>query len=92
VIVQVVATPGVTLAGEHEKVDTVGLGPTVTVAVVLPPSDAETTTVCGVATDPALVVNEADVAVAATVTDAGTSSAVVLSDDRVTVMPAGGAG
>jgi hypothetical protein len=88
----VVPAPGVTLAGTHESVDTLGLGATVIVAVVLPPSDADTTTVCGVPTDPAVAVNEADVAVAATVTDVGTGNAVALSDDSATALPPAGAG
>jgi hypothetical protein len=45
VIVQVVAAPDVRLEGVHASDATLGLGVTVTVAVVLPPSVAVTVTV-----------------------------------------------
>jgi hypothetical protein len=45
VIVQLVVAPGVRLAGVHASAETLGLGATVTVAVVLPPSVAVTVTV-----------------------------------------------
>jgi len=89
--VQVVATPEVTLAGAHASDDTRGLGITVTVAVTLPPSVAVTVTVCDVTTEPAIAENVAVVAVAGTVTDAGTGSALVLLDTKVTRLPPVGA-
>ena len=70
----------------------VRVGATVTVAVVLPPSVAVRVTVCEVVTVPAVAVNVVELAVAGTVTDAGTGSAVVLFEARVTVLPPVGAG
>lgn len=92
VIVHVVVAPGVRLAGTHASADTLGLGATVTVVVTLPPSDAVSTAVCVAATDPAVAVNVAEFAAAATTTDAGTGNAVVLSDESATVLPPAGAG
>jgi hypothetical protein len=90
-MVHVVEAPEVTLAGAHASADTIGLGVTFTVVVVLPPSVAVSVTVCGAATVPAVAVNVADVALPCTVTDGGTGSAVVLLDARVTVVPPVGA-
>jgi S-adenosylmethionine/arginine decarboxylase-like enzyme len=89
--VHVVATPETTLAGVHASDDTLGAGVTVTVAVVLPPRVAVKVTVCGVATEPADAVNVVDVALAGTVTDAATGSAVVLLEASVTELPPAGA-
>jgi hypothetical protein len=89
--VHVVAAPDSTLEGAQTSEDTRGLGVTVTVAVVLVPSVAVTVTVCDVATGPAVAVNVADVAAAGTLTEAGTGSAAVLLDDRVTTLPPVGA-
>jgi hypothetical protein len=44
-----------------------------------------------VATEPAVAVKVVEFVAALTVTDAGTGSAVVLLDDRVTALPPGGA-
>ena len=52
----VVEAPEITLAGAHASEETAGLGATVTLAVVLPPSVAVTVTVCDVATLPAVAV------------------------------------
>jgi len=92
VTVHVVEAPDITLVGEHANEETAGLGVTVRPALVLPPSVAVSVTVCGVATVPAVVVNVAVVAATATVTDAGTGSALVLLDARVTALPPVGAG
>ncbi len=92
VTVQVVAAPGARLTGAHASDDTVGLGVTVIVAVVLPPSVAVIVTVWDVATIPAMAVNVAELVVAGTVTDVGTGHAVMLSDESVTVLPPAGAG
>ena len=87
--------PEATVAGLQTSEDTAGKPPppgvTVTVAVVLPPSVAVTVTVCDVATEPAAAVNVVELAVAGTVTDAGTGSAAVLFDASVTVLPPVGA-
>jgi len=91
VTVHVVEAPDTTVAGEHASVDTAGLGVTVTLVVVLPPSVAVTVTVCGVATVPAVPVKVVDVVVAGTVTDDGSGSALVLLDASVTVLPPVGA-
>ena len=93
VTVHVVAAPETTLAGVHASDDTAGLGATVTVAAVLVllPRVAVTVTVCDVATEPAVAVNVADVALAGTAMEAGTGSAVVLLDTSVTVLPPAGA-
>jgi hypothetical protein len=93
VTVHVVEPPGLRLVGLQTSDDTAGLGGvTVTVAVVLPPRVAVRVTVCGVATVPAVAVNVVELAVAGTVTDAGTGSAVVLFEPSVTVLPPLGAG
>src|SRR2546427_8324501 len=69
--------------------------PTVTVVVALAPrpepSLAVTVTVWVVVTAPAVAVNVVDVELAGTVTEPGTGRAVVLFDDRVTVLPLVGA-
>jgi hypothetical protein len=44
-----------------------------------------------VATEPAVAVNVVEFVAAGTVTDAGTGSAVMLLDARVTALPPGGA-
>jgi hypothetical protein len=92
VIVQVVAAPGARLTGAHASDDTVALGVTVIVAVVLPPSVAVIVTVWDVPTVPAVAVNVVELVVAGTVTDAGTGKAALLSDESVTVLPPAGAG
>jgi hypothetical protein len=95
VTVHVVALPEVTVVGLQARDDTAGgptVGVTVTVAVVLPLSVAVRVTVCELDTVPAVAVNIAEVAVAGTVTDAGTGSAVVLFEASVTVLPPVGAG
>jgi tRNA A58 N-methylase Trm61 len=90
VTVHVVDAPDTRLAGPHTRDDTFGLiGATVTVAVVLAPSVAVTVTVCGAATDPAVAVNVVDVALAGTVTEAGTGSAALLDASATTPPPAG---
>jgi len=91
VTVHVVETPDITLAGAHASVETAGIGVTVTLAVVLPPSVAVTVTVCDVATVPAVAVKVVDVVVAGIVTDAGTGSAPALLDASVTELPPVGA-
>ena len=91
-MVHVVDAPDTTVAGEHASVDTAGLGVTVTLAVVLPPSVAVTVTVCDVATVPTVAVNVAAVAVAGTLTEVGTGSAAVLFEASVTELPPVGAG
>jgi hypothetical protein len=92
VTVHVVLAPDVTLEGAHARDETLGPGVTVTVAVVLPPSVAVTVTVWDVATVPAVAVNVVDVVLAGTVTEAGTSNAVVLFDEIPTVLPPARAG
>jgi hypothetical protein len=91
--VHVVATPETTVAGVHASNDTAGLGATVTVAIVLVllPSVAVTVTVWEVATEPAVAVNVAAVALAGTAMKAGTGSTAVLLDTSVTVLPPTGA-
>ena len=91
VTVQVVAAPETMLDGAHASDETLGLGVTFTVAVALPPSVAVRVTVCGVVTTAAVAVNVADVALPATLTEAGTGSAVELLDAKVTVLPPAGA-
>lgn len=90
--VHVVDVPDTKVAGAQVSDDTLTIGVTLTVAVVLPPRAAVTTTACGVATEPAVAVNVADVAAAGTVTEAGTGRAVALLDESVTVLPAASAG
>src|SRR6266446_812198 len=80
-MVHVLAAPAATLVGAHTSVDTLALGVTLTVAVVLVPSVAVTVTICGAATD-----------AAGTATEAGTGSAALLSDDSATALPPVGAG
>jgi hypothetical protein len=65
---------------------------TVTVAVVLPPSVAVSVTVCDDDTVPAVAVNVVELAAWGTVTDAGTGSAAVLFEAKVTALPPLGAG
>jgi hypothetical protein len=90
--VQMVDAPDVRVDGEHTRDETLGLpGVTVTVVLALPLSVAVTVTVCGVGTTPAVAVKVIDVAVAGTVTDAGTGSAATLFEDKVTVLPPAGA-
>jgi hypothetical protein len=71
--------------------DTLGLGATVTDALVLAPKVAVSTTVWDAATAPAVAVNVADVAPAGTVTVAGDGSAGGLFEARATVLPPAGA-
>jgi hypothetical protein len=93
VTVQVVEPPGCTLAGAHASEDTLGiLGTTVTDAVALPPSVAVRVAVCDVGTEAAVAVNVAELAVAGTVTDAGTGSAAALLEASATLVPPAGAG
>ena len=92
VTVHVVAAPELMLVGVHASDDTLALGVTVTIAVVFPPSVAVSVTVCGVKTAPPVAVNVADVAAAATTTEAGTGSAAVLFDPSVRVLPPARAG
>ena len=92
VIVQVVETPGVTLAGAHASEDTLGrLGTTVTDAVALAPRVAVNLTVWDDGTEPAVAVNVVELALAATVAVAGTGSAGALLEASVTVLPPAGA-
>lgn len=91
VTVHVVAVPELMLAGAHASDDTLALGVTVTVAVLFPPSVAVKVTACGVATEPPVAVNVADVAAAATATDGGTDNAATLFDASVTTVPPTGA-
>jgi hypothetical protein len=92
VTVQVVVAPGGRLTGAHASEDTVGLGVTVIVAVVLPPSVAVNVTVWDVPTVPDVAVNVVELVMAGTVTDAGTGSAVLLSEASATALPLAGAG
>jgi len=92
VTVHVVEAPGARLTGTHASDETVGLGVTVIVAVAFAPSDAVSVTVCDVLTAPAVAVNVAEVADAATATDAGVVSAVLLSVVSATLLPPVGAG
>ena len=81
VTVQVDEPPEVTVFGEQAKVVTVVFGDTVTEAVAeLPFKEAVNVTAVDVVAVPALAVNVAVVAPAATVTDAGTVSAALLLD------------
>jgi hypothetical protein len=91
VAVHVVAAPELMVGGVHASDDTLALGVTVTVAVLLPPNVAVRVTVCGVATEPPVAGNVADVAAAATATEAGTDNAAVLFDASVTTLPPTGA-
>ncbi len=91
-IVHVLAAPDARLVGAHASEDALGLGVSVTVAVVLPPSAAVTVIVCGAVTEPAVAENVADVAVTGTVTDAGTGNAAVLLDVSAATLPPAGAG
>ena len=92
VTVHVVEAPEVTLVGLQTSEDTEGLGVTVTVAVVLPPSVAVSVTVWDVTTAPAVAVNVVEVVAAGTVTEAGTGNAMLLFDPTVTTLPPLGAG
>lgn len=92
VIVQVVETPGVTLAGAHASEDTLGiLGTTVTDAVALAPRVAVNVTVWDDGTDPAVAVNVVELVFAVTTTVAGTGSAGALLEASVTALPPAGA-
>jgi hypothetical protein len=92
VTVHVVVAPDGRLAGAHASDETLGLGGvTVTVAVLLAPSVAVTATVCAVATNAAVALNVAEFVAAATVTEAGMGSAVVLFEASATVLPLAGA-
>lgn len=93
VTVHVVVVPEVTLAGLHtSEVASGPLGTTVTAAVVLPPSVAVKVTAWGVATEPAVAVNVAEVAAAGTAIEPGTGSAAGLVEASATVPPPAGAG
>jgi hypothetical protein len=92
VTLHVANAPGATLTGAHASDETVGLGVTVIVTVVLPPSEAVKVTVWEVLTVPAVAVNVADVAALGTVIEAGAGSALLLSEASVTAMPPTGAG
>jgi hypothetical protein len=92
VTVHVVAAPAATVAGTHASADTDGFGATVMVAVALLPKVAVTVTVCDVATEPAVAVNVAVVALAGTVTDGGTGNAAPLLEASATTLPPAGAG
>jgi hypothetical protein len=83
--------PETMLGGAHTSAETLGLGVTVTVAVALPPSVAVTVTVCGVVTAPAVAVNVAEIVLPATLTEAGTGSAVESLDASTTGLPPVGA-
>ena len=85
-------TPIEGFAGVTAKACNTRAGATVTVAVVLPPSVAVSVTVCDDDTVPAVAVNVVEVAAWGTVTDAGTGSAAVLFEAKVTVLPPLGAG
>ena len=91
VTVHVVEAPDVTLVGLQTSDDTATLGVTVTVAVALVPSVAVSVTLCEVATEPPVAVNVVVVAVAGTVTEAGTGRAAVLLDASATTLPPVGA-
>jgi hypothetical protein len=92
VIVHVATAPEERVVGWQATDDTEGSGATVTVAVAAAVSVAVKVTVWDVATEPAVAVNVVEFAAAGTVTDGGTGSAVVVSDDKVTAAPAAGAG
>jgi hypothetical protein len=92
VTVHVVAAPDATVVGTHASADTDGFGATVTVAVALLPKVAVTVTFCDVATDPPVAVNVVAVALAGTVTDAGTGRATVLLETSATALPPARAG
>jgi hypothetical protein len=87
----VVTAPAVTLVGVQTSDDARVPGVTVTVAVAVPLSVAVTVTVCEVVTDPDVAMKLAEVALAGTVTDAGTGSAAVLLDVNATALPPDGA-
>lgn len=90
--VHVDEAPEVTLVGLQTRDDDVGpLGATLRVAVVLPPNVAVSVTDWVDATEPAVAVNVATVALAGTVTDGGAGSATELLDEIVTVLPPAGA-
>lgn len=88
----VLAAPDARLVGAHASEDALGLGVTLTVAVVFPPSTAVSVIVCGAVTEPAVTENVADVAETGTVTEAGTGNAAVLFDESVATLPPAGAG
>jgi hypothetical protein len=89
--VHVVVAPDVTLVGLQTSDDMPRAGVTVTVAMVLPPSVAVTVTVSEAATEPAVAVKVAVVALAGTVSEAGTGNAAGLFDARATVLLAASA-
>jgi hypothetical protein len=91
VTVHVVAAPAIRLDGLHASEDTMVTGVTVTVAEIFPLSVAVTVTGWDVTTDPAVAVNVVDVALAATVTEAGIGRTAGLFDVSVTVTPPAGA-
>jgi len=90
--VHVAEAPEATLAGLQTSDAGVGpLGATLKVAVVLPPNVAVKVTDWVDATDPAVAVNVAELALAGTVTDGGTGNATGLFDAIATVLPPVGA-
>jgi hypothetical protein len=91
VTVQLVAAPEVTPVGLHTSAATARTGVTVTVAVALPPSVAVTVAVCAAVTEAPVATNAAEVALAGTVTDVGTGSALGLLEASATSPPPAGA-
>ena len=93
VTVHVEVAPDATVAGAHASEDTIGRAAcTVTEAVLeLPFKAAVTVTVWLAVTVPALALKLPAVAPAATVTDVGTVSAVLLSDSVTALPPVGAA-